>query len=721
MKNVFCLLVALILVNESLAQISFEDKTDEYGFTYRGRSFGSSWGDINNDGWYDIFMSCHYHTSEPFFTNDFPKLFLNNAGQSLSFEEYSFDTNGMADLHGAVFFDYDNDGDQDLLVTSGGLYRNVFYENNGQSSFTDSAVEEGLDLYQGRGRQATCFDFNNDGLTDLLFNHEQPNQNQLESQIKVKNFGSGYDLGNQFGWQEDHSESTQITDLDGDGFIDLLITQNTAIKILSRGDQEDFTEVFSMPLANVRDVECADFNNDLLPDIFIARGSVGSTSIERFNDNAIHSTHKLSVSGSQSAYTFETTGAISIKIYPISNFLYTVHLGSNYISGEYNFNDIDPIILNADAPVAQGWQEPDPELQGVHVYIGEISENTWRVEVVSNGVNGRISTDLVANDSIQNMTTEGVPQLEGNIANILLLNQGDFNFVESDQPDLQLLHNANSVTVGDYDNDGDIDLYSVVSAASVNSPNISYENDGNGNFTAEENGWNTFGQVPGIGESATSGDINNDGRLDLFLANGASRHFLDSAKHVLYINQTANDNNWVMFKLIGDSSNNDGFGAKVFLTANGSTQLREMSGGVHGICQDDPRLHFGLGNAQNVESVQIQWPSGVVDEYSDLESNQIYTLYEGDSPLNTDQLDILEIALYPNPSIDGMLNISLNNSEPIEINIYDMSGRLVFSDAIRQGVFSEDLSYFNAGVYIVEIETLFENQIVSHILRWIKN
>jgi hypothetical protein len=314
-------------------------------------------------------MSCHYNVSEPYFTNDFSRLFLNSNGESLSQDFYSFDTNEMADLHGAVFFDYDNDGD--LLVTSGGSCYNLFFENDGQSDFTDSSVEQGIDLLGGRGRQMTCFDINNDGLTDLLFNNEQPNEVQLESQIRVKNFGAGYNLGNQFGWEEDHSEATQITDLDGDGSIDLLVSNRTSIKVLSRADQEDFIEVMYMPMANVRDVECADFNNDLLPDIFIASGSVGSTSIEMFNENAIHSTHRMLLAGSQTGFTFETDGGLSIKIYPLTNSPYIVHLGSDFVSPEFSMNDITGRLLHSDKFRGNRYAGYFPDLNS-GVYIIEL-------------------------------------------------------------------------------------------------------------------------------------------------------------------------------------------------------------------------------------------------------------------------------------------------------------------------------------------------------------
>lgn len=76
-------------------------------------------------------------------------------------------------------------------------------------------------------------------------------------------------------------------------------------------------------------------------------------------------------------------------------------------------------------------------------------------------------------------------------------------------------------------------------------------------------------------------------------------------------------------------------------------------------------MHFGLGEAETIESLQIQWPSGIIDEYADLDVNQIYALIEGNSPLSTDPTGSLEISLYPNPSYDGMLNVAINLNEPL--------------------------------------------------------
>jgi hypothetical protein len=119
------------------------------------------------------------------------------------------------------------------------------------------------------------------------------------------------------------------------------------------------------------------------------------------------------------------------------------------------------------------------------------------------------------------------------------------------------------------------------------------------------------------------GDYDNNGFLDLFVANtGGQVNFL-------YRNN-GNSNNWVVFKLVGTASNRAAIGAKVRIkaTIGGKTfwQMREISGGNG--CQNDLRAHFGLGDSTNVTTLRIEWPSGVVQEFTDVAAKQFLTIWE---------------------------------------------------------------------------------------------
>jgi enediyne biosynthesis protein E4 len=250
---------------------------------------------------------------------------------------------------------------------------------------------------------------------------------------------------------------------------------------------------------------------------------------------------------------------------------------------------------------------------------------------------------------------------------------------------------------GDYDNDGDLDLF-VASAANggqESRPNFLYRNDGNGTFTSLTS---LPGNDPSGGAShgCNWGDYDNDGWLDLFVANNGGQNdflyhnngdgtftkitdsiavndavsswaaawgdynndgFLDlfvstaAGANLLYHNNT-NENHWLKFRLIGSRSNRAAIGAKVRLraTINGQAfwQMREVSGGDGHMGQNSLHVHFGLGTATNVDRVRIEWPSGTVQELTNVVSKQFLTVKEPPvlSALGKDEDGAFQLALH---------------------------------------------------------------------------
>jgi hypothetical protein len=86
---------------------------------------------------------------------------------------------------------------------------------------------------------------------------------------------------------------------------------------------------------------------------------------------------------------------------------------------------------------------------------------------------------------------------------------------------------------------------------------------------------------------------------------------------------------WVSFELAGTKSNRLALGARVTLTAGGMTQTDEVRSGGSYLSQNDLRVHFGLGQARKIDSVEIRWPSGKLDKLSDLAPDQFYSALEG--------------------------------------------------------------------------------------------
>ena len=122
---------------------------------------------------------------------------------------------------------------------------------------------------------------------------------------------------------------------------------------------------------------------------------------------------------------------------------------------------------------------------------------------------------------------------------------------------------------------------------------------------------------------AAFGDLRNTGQLDIVVNNIDERPFLyESAR-----NWPAN---WVRFRLEGTKCNRDAIGARVSITAGGRTQMDEVRSAGSFVSCSDVRLHFGLGDAASVERVQIRWPDGSLEQHTGLTPNREYLLRQGD-------------------------------------------------------------------------------------------
>ena len=173
---------------------------------------------------------------------------------------------------------------------------------------------------------------------------------------------------------------------------------------------------------------------------------------------------------------------------------------------------------------------------------------------------------------------------------------------------------------GDYDNDGWLDLFvgnRTVNAA-VPQKNFLYHNNGDGTFTRIASG--PIVEYASNTGGCAWGDYDNDGFLDLFV----------SAPNALFHN-TGNSNHWLKVKCEGTASNRSGIGVKVRLKATiaGKSfwQMREITSG-DGIGSSALIAHFGLGDATNIDTVRIEWPSGRTQEIQALKPNQSLVVTE---------------------------------------------------------------------------------------------
>ena len=97
----------------------------------------------------------------------------------------------------------------------------------------------------------------------------------------------------------------------------------------------------------------------------------------------------------------------------------------------------------------------------------------------------------------------------------------------------------------------------------------------------------------------------------------------------LLVNQIHNSNHWIAIRPVGVKSNRDGIGARISVKTANRTLVDEVRSGSSYISNNDMRVHFGLGSATNIEWIEIRWPSGLLEKFSDLSIDAIHTVKEG--------------------------------------------------------------------------------------------
>ena len=252
------------------------------------------------------------------------------------------------------------------------------------------------------------------------------------------------------------------------------------------------------------------------------------------------------------------------------------------------------------------------------------------------------------------------------------------------------------VDLGDYDNDGRLDL---VVTNFQGEPNALYRNLGQGLFA--ETTWSAGlgeGTVNYLGWGAGFADLDNDGATDLFFVNGhvypeVARHGLEESyaqstlvfrnrgdgtfanatstagpdvgrpragrgaafgdydedgrldvlvtavndRVALLHNESAPVHHWLGVRLIGRRSNRDGLGARIVLEAAGRRQVREVHAGASYLSQNDARAHFGLGPSAVVPWLEVRWPSGTTDRAENVAGDRTIVIEEGRGLVNADR------------------------------------------------------------------------------------
>jgi hypothetical protein len=292
--------------------------------------------------------------------------------------------------------------------------------------------------------------------------------------------------------------------------------------------------------------------------------------------------------------------------------------------------------LAASDPNVQGLMDYDPATDHA-VFVGyDPATQKWTYVNSAGGSTAASSTYsfLTSTRQISNLSVFGVSNSHRPIKPALLKYTGAQYTNQIQGTGLDHNELCVSVAAADFDNDMDMDLYYVCRDAVLNTANKLYLNDGTGSFVpaaAPFGGEGPVGAGVGLGETVVASDFDVDGSVDLFVTNGLSLYpeepYGNGGPDRLFQNR-GNSNRWVEFDLTGVTSNRDGIGAIVTVTAGGKSQRREQTGGYHRWAQHDARLHFGLGSNARA-NVTILWPSGQLDQYTDIFTNRLFEAIEG--------------------------------------------------------------------------------------------
>jgi hypothetical protein len=288
------------------------------------------------------------------------------------------------------------------------------------------------------------------------------------------------------------------------------------------------------------------------------------------------------------------------------------------------------------------------------------------------------------NDGHLDLFIHSWPSYAAGKTSVLYRNNGDGTFADVTKSAgiVSLEIDSSGAYYGDYDNDGWLDLCITYKY----SPTLLYHNNGDGTFTDVSKEAGISGKNTG---TVSFADYDIDGDLDIFT--GTS----ETGNVMLYRNN-GTPNHWLELKLAGVKSNRDAIGARFKVIAGKLSMIHEVagcSGGYYGNKQDRLPVHFGLGENQKADLIEIRWPSGLIEKLENVPANQLIQVQEGSSGLygvtavqpdgklpitwgkvKSDRL----YQNYPNPfNPDTWIPYQLAEDVDVTIRIYNASGQLI--------------------------------------------
>jgi len=502
-----------------LEKVSYGDS--ELTNIVEGTGSGAMFFDYDADGWLDIYIPSPCWLKEVSDNRSrrlrgklVNRLYRNNGDGTFADVTEKAGVGDKGYGVGCSAADFDNDGDLDLYVLNYGP--NVFYRNNGDGAFTDISEATGL-ADPSWSLSAPWFDYDGDGDLDVYV------ANYLE-----------YDSGK---FNSYYAAAGYPGPLSYNGRADALYRNN------GDGTFTDVTKEAGVYQPNGRGMSAAiaDLNNDGLLDIYVTNDAMENYYFRNTSD------HK-----------FVSEGLI---------------MGLAFGEGGQGVSSMGPTVGNVDR---------DGRLD---IYIPDMGYGC------------------------------------------LLMNRGEYFEDRTAPSNLAVVCGQYTGWGGllfDYDCDGYLDIF--VSNGNAHheytEEDVLMRNDGKGNFKDVATVSGPYFKEKYVGRGSTFGDYDNDGDLDLFIIN-----LNDTPK--LLRNDGGNNNNWLMIEAKLACGKSDAIGARITVKTGSLVQIQDLIPVTGYLSQADPRRHFGLGKVPKVDSVEIRWPDGRITELTDVKANQLLTVTEG--------------------------------------------------------------------------------------------